>query len=171
MNEQEFIQRELNKCAETFAAAVRLKLGAVHNEWTPCAEALPPKSGRYMVTIKNKGKRRTEIRNFDFESKTWESERWVVDNIIAWQERPAPYTGVTMLNRREYIEDATPCKKCGVVPTDRVEEAPAMTLCSIPVGGVRFGTVLRCPKCNRHTGAYTYPGEAYYEWNEIVNKE
>jgi hypothetical protein len=44
-----------------------------------------------MVTIKNKGKRRTEMRNFDFESQTWESERWTTDNIIAWQERPAPY--------------------------------------------------------------------------------
>lgn len=91
MNEQEFIQKELDKCAEAFAAAVRLKLGSVHSEWTPCAEALPTKSGRYMVTIKNKGKRRTEMRNFDFESQTWESERWVTDNIIAWQERPAPY--------------------------------------------------------------------------------
>ena len=53
-----------------------------------------------------------------------------------------------MLNRREYIEDATPCKQCGVVPTDRIEEAPAMTLCGIPVGGSRYGAVLRCPKCN-----------------------
>ena len=76
-----------------------------------------------------------------------------------------------MLNRREYIEDATPCKQCGVVPTDRIEEAPAMTLCGIAVGGARYGTVLRCPKCNKHTGAYTHPGEAYYEWNLKINKE
>lgn len=88
---KEFMQRELDKCADNFAAAVRNKLGAVHNGWIPCSEFLPPKSGRYMVTIKNKGKRRTEMRNFDFESKTWESERFVKDNIIAWQERPAPY--------------------------------------------------------------------------------
>ncbi len=94
MNEQEmrtFIKQELDKCADSFASAVRNKLGAIHNDWTPCSEALPPKSGRYMVTIKNKGKRRTEMRNFDFESQSWESERWVKDNIIAWQERPAPY--------------------------------------------------------------------------------
>ena len=86
-----FLQRELDKCADTFASAVRTKLGSVHNDWTPCSEALPPKSGRYMVTIKNKGKRRNEMRNFDYTSQTWESERFVPDNIIAWQERPAPY--------------------------------------------------------------------------------
>lgn len=91
MNEKEFIQKELDKCAEAFAAAVRFKLGSVHNEWTPCSEALPPKSGRYMVTIKSKAKRRTEMRNFDFESQTWETDKWNPENIIAWQERPAPY--------------------------------------------------------------------------------
>ena len=88
---REFMQHELEKCASNFAVAVRNQLGAVHNDWMPCDVALPPKSGRYMVTIKNKGKRRTEMRNFDFESQTWESERFVKDNIIAWQERPAPY--------------------------------------------------------------------------------
>lgn len=71
----------------------------------------------------------------------------------------------------DYIEDATPCKQCGVAPTDRVEEAPAMTLYGIPVSGARFGTVLRCPKCNKHTGAYTCPGEAFREWNTKINKE
>lgn len=76
-----------------------------------------------------------------------------------------------MANQRDYIEDATPCKQCGVLPKDRVEEAPTMTLCGITVGGSHYGTVLRCPKCDRHTGAYMHPGEAYYEWNEIINKE
>jgi hypothetical protein len=75
------------------------------------------------------------------------------------------------MDPKEYIEDATPCVQCGVIPTDRIEEAPPMFLGGIPVGGGRYGTVLRCPKCNKHTGVYTHPGEAYYEWNLKINKE
>ncbi len=90
---QEMMLQEAEKCAAHLAACLKMQVASMSNtyEWTPVSVALPPKSGRYMVTIKNKGKRRTEMRNFDYESQKWESERWVTDNIIAWQERPAPY--------------------------------------------------------------------------------
>lgn len=96
MNEQEiraFLRQESEKYAENLLACLKSKIDGMNPfaGWTPCDVSLPPKSGRYMVTIKNKGKRRTEMRNFDFESQTWESEHYVKDNIIAWQERPAPY--------------------------------------------------------------------------------
>ena len=96
MNEQDisaFLRKEAEKCAEHLLLCMKMKIDSMNKVagWTPCNVALPTKSGRYMVTIKNKGKRRTEMRNFDLESKSWESERYVKDNIIAWQERPAPY--------------------------------------------------------------------------------
>ena len=70
----------------------------------------------------------------------------------------------------DYIEDATPCVQCGVVPTERIDYGEPMTLCGIPVEA-RLGTVLRCPKCNKHTGAHRQPGEAFREWNIKINKE
>ena len=94
MTEQEilaFLRAEAEKYAMNMKVAIEKMLASRDNNWVPCEVGLPMKSGRYMVTIKNKGKRRTEMRNFDFASQTWESEHFVKDNIIAWQERPAPY--------------------------------------------------------------------------------
>ena len=59
--------------------------------WIPVEKMLPKSSGRFMVTIKNRGKYRTEMRNFDAATQKWESDRWIPDNIIAWRQRPAPY--------------------------------------------------------------------------------
>lgn len=63
----------------------------VDRRWISVSEQLPTTDGRFMVTIKNKGKYRTEMRNFNHVTQKWESARWVPDNIIAWQQRPEPY--------------------------------------------------------------------------------
>lgn len=92
---KEFAQQEAEKCAAHLAICLKMHIDSMYQPdvWTPCNVALPTKSGRYMVTIKSKAKRRTEMRNFDVASQTWESEcKWTPENIIAWQERPAPYT-------------------------------------------------------------------------------
>ena len=60
-------------------------------EWIPVTDGLPKTDGRFMVTIKNRGKCRTEMRNFDHRTQTWESASYVSENIVAWQQRPKPY--------------------------------------------------------------------------------
>lgn len=59
--------------------------------WIPVTDSLPKTDGRFMVTIKNRGKYRTEMRNFDYRTQTWESARYISENIVAWQQRPKPY--------------------------------------------------------------------------------
>ena len=90
---REFLLSELDKAADNIAVALKNKILSMTSgdTWVPVSESQPPKSGRYLVTIKSKAKRRTEMRNFDFESQTWESATPQPENILAWKERPAPY--------------------------------------------------------------------------------
>ena len=59
--------------------------------WIPVKMFNPISDGRYMVTLKgSRGKYRTEMRNYNVASGTWEHNK-DFGEIIAWQNRPAPY--------------------------------------------------------------------------------
>lgn len=76
---------------EEFIADAILSAGYRNQKWIAVSEQMPKTDGRFMVTIKNRGKYRTEMRNYDHAARKWESARVVPDNIIAWQQRPEPY--------------------------------------------------------------------------------
>lgn len=60
--------------------------------WIDVNDHLPTSDGRFMVTIKNKGKAHVEMRNFHANTKTWCNDMlWDTDNVIAWQPRPKPF--------------------------------------------------------------------------------
>lgn len=59
--------------------------------WIDVNDHLPTSDGRFMVTIKNKGRAHVEMRNFHVESKTWEADGFCNDTVIAWQPRPKPF--------------------------------------------------------------------------------
>ncbi len=63
--------------------------------WIDVRDHLPTSDGRFMVTIKNKGKAHVEMRNFHANTKTWCNDTfWDTDNVIAWQPRPKPFAPV-----------------------------------------------------------------------------
>lgn len=65
--------------------------------WIPVSDHNPRTSGRFMVTVKNKGKPHVEMANYDKASDTWkyysDSCNSCSDGIIAWQMRPLAYKG------------------------------------------------------------------------------
>lgn len=60
--------------------------------WVDVNDHLPTSDGRFMVTIKNKGKAHVEMRNFHADSQKWSNDNlWDDDSVIAWQQRPKPF--------------------------------------------------------------------------------
>lgn len=61
-------------------------------EWISVKDKLPTSSGRFEVTIKNKGKRHVEMCNFNSQSKLYPwGDKWGQPNVLAWRERDKPY--------------------------------------------------------------------------------
>lgn len=60
-------------------------------QWIPCSERLPEKSGDYLVTVAHhSGELLVEVDQFDNENGSW----WhYMDDVIAWMPTPEPYKG------------------------------------------------------------------------------
>ena len=58
-------------------------------QWIPCSERLPKKSGDYLVTVAHhSGELWVEVDQFDNENGSW----WhYMDDVTAWMPRPKPY--------------------------------------------------------------------------------
>ena len=67
-----------------------VKYAPTVNQWIPCSERLPEKSGWYLCSYESK-----LVQSTVFYDGGWFNANVDVNNVIAWMPLPEPYKGVT----------------------------------------------------------------------------
>jgi len=60
--------------------------------WIPVSEKLPTSDGKFLVTVKNKGKPHIETAIYNSQAcVTFFTDKWSIRGVIAWRQLPTPY--------------------------------------------------------------------------------